>query len=563
MDNNATRPLINPLVRYRCTCGTDLLLDPDVGGHCNKCEKFISPKVLGHELAMTATLHDASFELVEPKPSSRTNSDHDSDTDDDNRNFAEQRTLPRLGDDALTTSNGQPLSLGMSASKKKTEDPDILIGAKYGHFEIVSSLGRGGMGQVYRALDTSLQRYVAVKLLRSGIGVVDGSSRSSDQEVDKLLQEAVSQARVTHPNIVTIYYVGKQDGDPFLAMELVNGKPLSARIIEGDLSFAEIASIATQICEALKFSFELDLIHGDLKPSNMLLQYNGIAKLSDFGMARSASGDDDNSIGGTPNYIAPELLKGEKPSLKSDVYAFGVTLYEMSFGQLPINLTGKTIREWADSHEANEVSFPHPWPDRFPESWRKVLSQMLAKDPELRYENYEDLLAELNRLTPHSQVIARPFPRIVAAGIDWIIVLVLAIVLQFALSFTTWSPQVTMLLRISVFLPIIIYTISVYFWRQSLGRSLMHIRVVNRYGLRPKPIRMGVRSLLRMQFPWFLIALSLFDDPTKTRIGVIIAVLVLVSGFALLLDVGFMVIFKRRRSLHDLICGTQVVLDTD
>ena len=129
----------------------------------------------------------------------------------------------------------------------------MLIGKTFGHFEIVDSLGRGGMGQVYRALDKSLQRYVAVKILRSGIGSTTVTS-SSDNEIDALLQEAVSQARVTHPNIVTIYYVGKQDGDPFLAMELVNGNALSNLIERGKLTFSHIAPIGIQIARALQFS---------------------------------------------------------------------------------------------------------------------------------------------------------------------------------------------------------------------------------------------------------------------------------------------------------------------
>ena len=115
--------------------------------------------------------------------------------------------------------------------------------------------------------------------------------------------------------------------------------------------FGEISQIAAEICEALKFSYELDIIHGDIKPSNVLLQYNGTAKLSDFGMARRVSGETDNSIGGTPNYIAPELLRGEKPSIQSDVYALGVTLYEMSFGELPVTLTGRSIPEWIKIHD--------------------------------------------------------------------------------------------------------------------------------------------------------------------------------------------------------------------
>ncbi len=541
MDPNVTRPLTPQKVLYRCSCGEDLELDPDVGGKCANCEKQITPKALGHALAMSMTIHDGSFVLDQPRPA------------DD---LALQNTVDIR----------QPDPAG------GLEDPEIMIGERFGHFEIVSTLGRGGMGQVYRALDTSLQRYVAVKLLRSGIGSsrdqTKAASRSSDQEVDKLLQEAVSQARVTHPNIVTIYYVGKQDGDPFLAMELVNGVPLNDRITSGQIPFNEIAQIAAQICEALKFSYELDIIHGDIKPSNVLLQFNGTAKLSDFGMARRVTGDNDDSIGGTPNYIAPELLRGEKPSIQSDVYALGVTLYEMSFGELPVTLTGRSIPEWIKTHDSSHVGFPVPWPDRLPEAWRELLAKMLSKDPADRYSDYDELIADLQSLVPGSQVIARIVPRIIAAMFDTITVMMLAVGLRIGLDFGPWEivfaeyPVVTFLLKAFDLVPIMIYTTVVYFWRQSLGRSLMHIRVVNRYGLIPSSTQMIQRSLLRMQFPWFAICFLWFEDPTDSWLGFVFLTMLVISAVFLLVDLAYMAMSVKGRSLHDLAMRTRVVLDT-
>jgi serine/threonine protein kinase len=382
------------------------------------------------------TLLDGSFEVVETGAAANRNS-----------NAMTVRTDQRLTDHRLPNND---------------EDPDVLIGESFGHFELVSTLGRGGMGQVYRALDKSLQRYVAVKLLRSGIGngIGNGSSRlsrSSDAEIDKLLQEAIAQARVSHPNVVTIYYVGKQEGHPFLAMELVNGKPLSGRIADGNLTFTDIASLAGQITEALRFSYELDIIHGDIKPSNVLVQPNGVAKLSDFGMARRVSSASDEAIGGTPNYIAPELLKGANPSLQSDVYALGVTLFEMTFSRLPITITGSSISQWIDAHENGRPQFPDHWPDQLPEAWRDLLAKMLARDADERYTSYDDLLVDLTRLAPRSQVIARPFPRIVAAGIDWISVMILVLGIQAAFSNSSWNPLVTNVLHVLDFVPIMYF----------------------------------------------------------------------------------------------------------
>lgn len=551
MDPNVTRELLNitapegigpKSVLYRCTCGETSLLDSDNGGICTGCGRAVSAKILQDDLGLSLHLDGGSFQ-VDPL----------------------NQTLPS------GTSNSDVL---LHAATPATEDPDSLIGQMFGHFQIVSPLGRGGMGQVYQALDTSLQRYVAVKLLRSGLasGSLTGnatSTKSSDREIDKLLQEAISQARVSHPNIATIYYVGKQDGNPFLAMELVNGGPLSDRIVEAGMPFDEIGSVAMQLAEALQYSFDRDIIHGDIKPSNVLISKNGIAKLSDFGMARSASNNTDPTLGGTPNYIAPELLKGGKPTVPSDIYALGVTLFEMTFGHVPKKLTGVTVADWVDVHDHTEIEYPSPWPSHLPERWQTILKKMLATNPDQRHQSYDELIADFKRLRPISKVMARIFPRLIAAGLDWVSVLSLAIVFQVVLGFAAWEqmldahPVVTSLLNICNFLPIIAFTILIYFWRQSVGRSLMHIRVVNQYGLRPTGSQMVIRSFLRMQFPWVIVVLRQFTMQTPTWFQFSLAVLFVISLLVLIVDICFMMFFRQGRSVHDLVAGTHVVLDAE
>ncbi len=561
MDPNVTRPMSpQKTVLYHCTCGTQIMLDPSLGGACNKCHKTISTKLLEQDLGITVSLEDASFRLDVTQPI---------------------QNIPEF--------NRPNHAVARIA---EASAPDKLIGEMFGHFKLISPLGRGGMGQVYRALDTSLQRFAAVKLLRSGFEAghhdpshhsespdlhdskrtpdspVTAGPKSSDREIDLLLQEAVSQARVTHPNIVTIYYVGKQNGNPFLAMELVNGQPLNQCIGEREMPFDEIVSVALDITEALNFSFTLDIIHGDIKPSNVLLTKNGVAKLSDFGMARSASKDNTSSVGGTPNYIAPEVLRGDKPSLQSDIYALGVTLYELSFGELPRKLVGDSIAEWIEFLETSELVFPAPWPPRLPEQWKNILSKMLAKDPAQRFQSYEELHQALKSVQPGSKVPARLLPRLVAAGIDWATVLSLAVVVQVALSSPSWvsigtaHPAMVTLLKICNFLPIICYTILIYLWRQSIGRNLMHIRVVNQYGMQPSGKKMAIRSAIRMQFPLVIMCRMLFIDPALGSADVTLAGLVVLSMVLLLLDIAFMLVYSLSSSVHDLVVGTHVVLDT-
>jgi eukaryotic-like serine/threonine-protein kinase len=587
-DPNSTRPLVSARVLYRCTCGCDFQVALEIGGECPRCERFVSPKVLQHEMAIS-TICDSNFELhsspgLDPFGFLPSHSSAESNANTEGQRNRRNQPDPewKISDSAQKETVGsrqdfsaqeepndsQPIKAPEPGEDTlKSDTADRMGGRRYGHFELVAPLGRGGMGQVYRALDTSLQRYVAVKLLKSGIPQLQHDPTQKTQsplhEIDKLLQEAITQARVAHPNIVTIYYVGKEAGNPFLAMELVNGEPLNSHIAKGPMLFSSLVAIAAQIADALRFSYELDLIHGDIKPSNILIQQDGVAKLSDFGMARNVSRDTNEAIGGTLNYLAPEILRGNKPSVRSDIYALGVTLYEMTFGQLPIRLSGENIADWVSVHQFSQVNFPDPWPDHLPEAWRDILTRMLAKAPEDRYCGYDDLLSELNRIKPHAQVTARPFPRLVAAGIDWISILALAIVLRIILAPYSLSPMAWNLLRVADFLPMGIYLMIIYFFRQSFGRSLMHIRVVNKHGHRLKTSRMLARTLVRMQFPWITVAWLAFLNFENRVLDISLSVLMILSGIFLIADLSLMIFNRQRQSIHDQIFGTKVVIDID
>lgn len=584
-DPNATRPLVSVRVLYHCTCGQDFHVAIEVGAACPRCKRFISPKILQHEMAIS-TIWDSNFELHNAPANSQLSQAETKDGaidgqqidpatvnlgNEDAGNQAAPGTSAESGQ-LLQASDAADQTLAFNGDTRRSPllasgPSDIMAGKRYGHFELVAPLGRGGMGQVYRALDTSLQRYVAVKLLKSGIPQNSLESSQETQsplhEIDKLLQEAITQARVAHPNIVTIYFVGKELGNPFLAMELVNGKPLNAQIAEGPLPFYTIVSIAMQITNALKFSYELDLIHGDIKPSNILIQKDGVAKLSDFGMARNVSHDTNEAIGGTLNYLAPEILKGNKPSLQSDIYALGVTFYEMTFGKLPVKLSGENIGDWIQAHKTHQLSFPEPWPEHLPEAWRDILAKMLSRNPEDRHADYDSLLSDFNRIKPHFQVIARPFLRLVAAGVDWISVVALASILRLVLNNYSLSPLMENLLRIVDLLPIAIYILVIYFFRQSLGKSLMHIRVVNKHGHPPRRSQMLARSFFQMQFPWITVGSLVFLNIENRVLDLSLNVLLIISSAFLLADLAVMAFNRQRQSIHDRMFGTRVVIDID
>jgi uncharacterized RDD family membrane protein YckC len=186
---------------------------------------------------------------------------------------------------------------------------------------------------------------------------------------------------------------------------------------------------------------------------------------------------------------------------------------------------------------------------------------MLAKEPADRYSNYDQLVAELSSIRPQSKVIARPTPRLVAAGIDWISILALAVVLRYLSSFYALSPFMYNLLRLADVAPFVVYMLGIYFFRQSLGRSLMHLRVINKYGNRPKPTKMLLRTFVRMQFPLCTLTSLMFLDIQIWWLDMSISVLMILSGVYLIADIGMMAFDRQRQALHDSLFGTKVVID--
>lgn len=514
------------MVAYRCSCGVEFSVSMENGGVCPKCTRKVSAQALQNDhLSVTTTLSSLQGDRL-----GQTRPDHESRT-------------------------------------AKSKD---MVGRSLGHFELLEPLGQGGQGYVYRGLDKSLQRYVAVKVLQQS-----ATERVVTDDVDRLLQEAVSQARVTHPNIVTIYYVGKESGEPFLAMELVAGRAASELIENGPIDFRRTVRTASQLTKALQFSYDLDIIHGDIKPSNVMIQEDGTVKLSDFGMARRVSEREASAIGGTPNYLAPEILAGQAPSMQSDMYAMGVMLYEMTFGRLPVLLSGRSVDDWLTTHRQTEIEFPSPWPDNVPERWQEVLARLLAKSPQDRYENYTDLKRDLDLVSPTKSLIARRAPRLIAAAIDILSVILFMLPLQLLISgeiggvsvrlgeYLESRPVMAFLLYVLDVVPIVVYTMTIFFWRHSIGRALMQIRVVNRYGLKPYRARMVSRSILRMSFVWMLIA-SFWTRGLSNKFGVAVVMIpALAFGAFSIINLIYLMFSRYSETLHDRLYKTSVVIDTD
>ena len=268
------------------------------------------------------------------------------------------------------------------------------------HYRILGTLGSGGMGAVYRAEDTTLHRAVALKFLPE-------SAAHTAKVHERLKQEARTASALNHPNICTIYEVGEDAGEVFIAMEYVEGQTLSELVHQGPLPAEKVLRYSSQISAALAHAHEKGVIHGDLKPSNIIVTPQGDAKILDFGLARrgdpvefdrktmeTASREGDGAHGGgTFPYMAPEQIEGREASARTDIWSFGVVLYEMIGGTPPFQ--GTTLFLLCNSilHDP-----PRPLPSNVPAGLKTVVSRCLEKEPERRYRRAGEVRAALEAI---------------------------------------------------------------------------------------------------------------------------------------------------------------------
>lgn len=216
--------------------------------------------------------------------------------------------------------------------------PTTPLPESIGRFTIQEVLGRGGMGEVYKAFDPALQRTVAVKTVRPDI--------DRPEYLDRMMREAQACARLSHPNIVTVYEAGQSDGVVFIAMEYLQGRNLSDVLDSKALTFEDKIKILAKVLEALHHAHGLDVVHRDIKPSNIHLGSDGTIKLMDFGLARVLVADTLTASGnvlGTPHYASPEQLKGEPVDRRTDIYSTGVMAYEMLSGRRPFEPDNESL----------------------------------------------------------------------------------------------------------------------------------------------------------------------------------------------------------------------------
>ncbi|MBA2537176.1 MAG: Stk1 family PASTA domain-containing Ser/Thr kinase [Actinobacteria bacterium] len=270
---------------------------------------------------------------------------------------------------------------------------DTLINTLFdGRYRILRKLGSGGMANVYLAEDEDLGRRVAIKILSERYA-------SDDNFNERFRREAKSAASLSHPNIVSIYDRGEAEGQPYIAMEVIEGRTLKELIMtRGPLPLALAIGYAKHILGALRFAHRHGIIHRDIKPHNVLLGAEDRVKVTDFGIARAGASQmtEVGSIMGTAQYLSPEQARGAPVAAASDLYSVGIVLYEMLTGKTPFN--GDTPIEIAMKHLNEAPRPPSEHRSEIPPELDQIVLRALAKDPHDRYQSAEEFSADLDRL---------------------------------------------------------------------------------------------------------------------------------------------------------------------
>ncbi|MFZ2054648.1 MAG: serine/threonine-protein kinase [Candidatus Aminicenantales bacterium] len=260
-------------------------------------------------------------------------------------------------------------------------------------YKILEELGKGGMGEVYRARDEKLDEEIALKVLKPEIA-------ADKQTIERFKNELKFSRKIAHRHVCKMYDLNEEGETPFITMEYVKGKNLKSLIGEkAGLKEREVIEMAKQVCEGLAEAHELGVVHRDLKPQNIMIDEKGNAKIMDFGIARSLEAPGVTKAGvmiGTPDYISPEQAEGSPADHRSDIYSLGIILYEMAAGCIPFK--GDTAFSLALKHKNQLPQDPRKVNARISEKLSRLILICMEKNRERRYQNTKELLADLRNI---------------------------------------------------------------------------------------------------------------------------------------------------------------------
>jgi uncharacterized RDD family membrane protein YckC len=431
---------------------------------------------------------------------------------------------------------------------------DTLEGTRLKHFEVVRLLGRGGMGAVYYGSDTSLERPVAIKVLAPEF--------AHDQEVVvRFEREARAQARLRHPNVAQIYFIGEDRGVHFFVMEYLEGPGLDSLLAQPEpLPWAKALEYTIAAARGLRAAFAQGFVHRDVKPSNLMLDREAGIKILDFGLVKSMHGDSqltrDGAIIGSPLYMSPEQGRGGAVDLRSDIYSLGCALYHMLCGRPPFS--GPSPVGVISMHVTDKAAPVRVLNPNVPEVLARIVERMMAKEPADRFASYDDLLAALESARADRRELSGFRTRGIALAIDG---LLLAAIAYFT---GPWVLAVA-------------FAYFVLFHRllgQTPGKWLLGIRVEDPVGSRISWKAALIRFLVFAWGPlaWTVLAVVVYslhhnervafrlDSLTLSQLAlpalyVALATAILVAYLAGFLLVAF---HPRRLALHDILARTEV-----
>ncbi len=286
----------------------------------------------------------------------------------------------------LPSSEGIAVTATMEAARE-----ELATGSTFaGRYQIIEELGRGGMGKVYKALDTEIKEKVALKLIKPEISV-------DKKTIERFQNELKFARKISHRNVCRMYDLNKEAGSYYITMEFVSGEDLKRFIRRsGRLTTTKGIDIAKQICEGLDEAHRLGVVHRDLKPGNIMIDNDGNARIMDFGIARSVEGKGITGAGvmiGTPEYMSPEQVEGKDIDRRSDIYSLGVILYEMLTGRVPFE--GETALNIAVKQKTETPNNPREYNEQISEDLSRAILKCLEKDKEKRYQSASELRSEL------------------------------------------------------------------------------------------------------------------------------------------------------------------------
>ena len=447
---------------------------------------------------------------------------------------------------------------GLSSAYPPPLLPDPEPGSMLDHFRVEGLLGRCALGSVFVAHDTSLDRRVALKMLHDPIAAAESE--------DRLLREARAQARLTHPNVGQIHYIGHahpeagRKGRLFLAMELVDGAALDVYVDNGERMPPEQARrCMLDVARGLRAAQNAGIIHRDIKPSNLIRSAEGVVKIVDFGLAKrlhdGAHTTNDLRFVGSPLYMSPEQANGDALDQRSDMYALGATFFHLLTGHPPF--VAPTPLEVMVAHAVEPPPPLSSYPSEIPAPMRRIIHRLLAKKPEERFPTYDVLIAALERAAPERTQYAGYWVQAASAGIDALAAALAAVVL---------GKWVGVLYLAHV-------VVGQAYWGQSLGKYLVQVQVTRTDGRPLGLVRSFVRTALALWLPLLLWVLFLVsggpDGLTRSGLGdlppaelreVAVALVFGHAALALIYGAGLALagFHPQKRAVHDLMTDAVV-----